>query len=55
MKVTVSSEDLSVEVEADGPYAPDVMADLCNRARDLLRLAHADQLHTDTEHEDPGE
>lgn len=32
---------LEVEVSAEGTYAPDVMDDLCTRAKDLFTYEHA--------------
>lgn len=43
-------ESISVQLEDEGSYSPDVMDDLCTRARDLFRLALADVQHAETEH-----
>lgn len=49
--VSVSLGDsISVQVEDEGAYSPDVMDDLCSRARDLFRLALADVQHAEREH-----
>lgn len=37
MKVTICVEDNYVEVEAEVPFSPDVLTDLCHRATTLYR------------------
>lgn len=50
MKVTIAVPDgLVVEVEADGPYAPDVMCDLTARARELYAEVQRDLAHFATD------
>lgn len=45
------TDSLEVTVQDDGAYSPDVMDDLCSRARDAFRLALADLRHDQAEHE----
>jgi hypothetical protein len=40
----------SVQLDIEGSYQPDVLDDMCSRARELFRLALTDQQHLDTEH-----
>jgi hypothetical protein len=48
MLVSIGIEDsLSVQVEVDEPYRPDVLDDLCARARDAFRLAFSDLQHAE--------
>jgi hypothetical protein len=52
MLVSIGIEDsLSVQVEAEGGYQPDILDDLCTRARDTFRLAMSDLRHDQAEHE----
>lgn len=41
MVVVLRNGDLEVEVCADGDYSPDVVNDLCNRAKHLFTYQHA--------------
>ena len=44
---------LSVQLEVESAYSPDVLDDLTSRARDLFRLALTDSEHLTAEHEKP--
>lgn len=47
MKVTLTDESFTVELEADGSYAPDAMNDMCTQARELWTHLHAIELCLD--------
>lgn len=40
----------SVMVEVEDSYGPDILDDVCKRARDTFRLALADLQHAEAEH-----
>ena len=46
MRVTIGNGVPEVCIEAEGSYAPDVMADLCARAVEVYALAFADEDET---------
>jgi hypothetical protein len=46
---------LSVQLELEAGYQPDILDDLCNRARDLFRLSLTDSEHITAEHDKPAE
>lgn len=47
MIVTITAHDLlTVTIEADAGYAPDVMADLAARARETFKVALADYVRS---------
>lgn len=48
MLVSIGIEDgLSVQIEVEDSYSPDLLDDVCNRARDAFRLSYADMQHTE--------
>lgn len=34
MRIFLSHEDTTIEVKVPGPYQPDVLSDMCNRANE---------------------
>ena len=51
MFVSIGIDDsLSVQVEVEAGYQPDILDDLCTRARDTFRLAMTDLSHIQAEH-----
>jgi hypothetical protein len=50
MRVILAEADgLHVEIKTDAPYSPDVLDDVCKRARELLADASRDQAHLSTD------
>jgi hypothetical protein len=49
--------EVTAELDDDQPGypGPDVLDDMCSRARDLFRNTLADQAHSQTDHEKPVE